>query len=342
MDKVLSIIIPCWNCSKTIGRLLDSILANNISKDIYEVIVCDDKSTDNFLDIVKTYEDKIDFVYCETTRDFHCPGNTRQAALPYIHGEWFTFIDDDDMFEPDALKQVLVYLKINENIYTVCTNFREYFYEENEYGRELIGEATDTWLHGKFFNKAKTLDEFGCRFEDDLFSHEDIYFNSYNLSHLVENGLDYIYLPIFTYKWVHNPESLSRSFFNGKYYYIETYLDDYVHGSSYPFFDLFHRSENQETKDFAVRQIMMTMLHSYFYYQASVWRLGSNGTLDTAYIALKNFKRKIINELNVDNVFIINYIYKDPIRYDEIKNNCRPGSNPFVETKSFRDFILDL
>ena len=55
----LSIIVPCFNCSKTIGRLLDSIVNNDLEKDEYEVIIVDDKSTDGFLDIVKTYEDKI-------------------------------------------------------------------------------------------------------------------------------------------------------------------------------------------------------------------------------------------------------------------------------------------
>ena len=112
----LSIVIPCYNCESTIGRLLDSILANDLHKDLYEVIICNDKSTDNFLDIVKTYEDKMNIVYCETTREFHCPGNTRQAALPYIKGDWFTFIDNDDMFEPDAFKAVFKYIKEMVNI----------------------------------------------------------------------------------------------------------------------------------------------------------------------------------------------------------------------------------
>jgi len=196
----LSIVVPCWNCSKTIGRLLDSVLANGLDKAEYEVIICDDKSTDNFLDIVKTYEDKINVIYCTTTREVHCPGNTRQAALPYIHGEWFTFIDNDDMFEPDAFKNVFDYIEKNNVEYTLCTNMREYYYEEQRYGREIIGEETDTWLHGKFFNKKNTLDIFKCYFQDDLISHEDVFFNSCNLAKLISIDKDYVYYSIFTYK----------------------------------------------------------------------------------------------------------------------------------------------
>ena len=338
----LSIAIPCYNCEKTIGRLLDSIVDNGLNKEDYEVIICNDRSTDNFLDIVKTYEDKMNIVYCNTTREVHCPGNTRQAALPYIKGDWFTFIDNDDMFEPDAFKQVLKHIEDNKLEYTLVTNFREYFPETNTYGREMKNEGTDTWLHGKYFNRVNTLEKFGCRFKDDMFSHEDLYFNNWNLSHLVNEGRDYDYLDIYTYKWSHNPESLSRSYFNEKYYYIETYLGDYLMGASYPYFDMYVSTMNPKVKNFAWNQIMMTMLHGYFYYQASVWRLGQNDVLPSTHDALRDFKRKIINELGLTEYEMINYIYNMPERYDKIKMDSRAGSNAFVELTSFRDFITDL
>ena len=340
----LSIVVPCYNCEKTIGRLLDSILDNKLNKEDYEVIICDDKSTDNFLSIVKTYEDKMNIIYCTTTREVHCPGNTRQAALPYIHGEWFTFIDNDDMFEPNAFEQAFYYIE-KENIeYTLVTNFREYFYEEKKYGREMIGDETDTWLHGKYFNKKHTLDEFHCYFKEDLMSHEDLFFNSANLARLIEIDKDYVYIPVFTYKWVYNPESLSRSYFSKKDFYIDTYLGDFMEGSAGPFFHMYnlHKKNNKDKADFALNQIMMTILHGYFYYEASEWRLGTNNTLIESYVALKNFKRRIIDELNLTDNDIINYIYSLPERYNKVKIQCFNGTCPFIETHSFRDFIYNL
>jgi glycosyltransferase involved in cell wall biosynthesis len=338
----LSIVIPCYNCSKTIERLFNSILDNQLDKEDYEVIVCDDKSTDGFLNIVKTYEDKMNIVYCTTIRNVHCPGNTRQAALPYIKGDWFTFVDNDDIFEPDVFKKVLKYIEDNKLEYTLVTNFRAYDFETGEYTRTFEGEGTDTWLHGKYFNRVNTLEKFGCRFKDDMFSHEDLYFNSWNLSRLVTLNRDYDYYPIYTYKWVNNPNSLSRSYFNEKYFYIEVYLEDFLMGCSYPYFDMFNTTTNPNAKMFAWNQIMMTLLHGYFYYQASLFSLGQNETFEGSYNALRSFKRKIIKELKVDVSDIINYIYSDPIKYDNIKANCRPGSNPFVEIQSFRDFIMNL
>lgn len=338
----LSIVVPCWNCSKTIGRLLDSVLANDLPKDTYEVIICDDKSTDNFLDIVKTYEDKMNIVYCETTREVHCPGNTRQAALPYIKGEWFTFIDNDDMFEPDAFKTAFKLIADNNIEYTLVTNFREYYVEEDRYGRSMERDGTDTWLHGKFFNRKNTLEKFGCRFKDDMMSHEDLYFNSWNLGCLMNEGLDYIYIPVFTYKWVYTPTSLSRSYFSQKDYYIETYLGDYLMGASYPFFDMYNKTDKPEIKAFSWNQIEMTLLHGFFYYQASVWRLGQNEALEEGYDALKRFKRKIVKELNKTDNEIIDYIYSMPERYMRVKQKALDGSCPFIELQSFRDFILNL
>lgn len=342
--KKLSIVIPCYNCEKTIGRLLDSILANNLDKDQYEVIVCDDKSTDNFLDIVKTYEDKMDIVYCTTTRDVHCPGNTRQAALPYIKGEWFTFIDNDDMFEPNAFSEAFYYIKKENVEYTLVTNFREYFYETKEYGREITNDQTDTWLHGKFFNTQHTLNEFHCYFQEDLMSHEDLFFNSSNLAKLIALDKDYVYAPVFTYKWVYNPESLSRSYFSQKDYYIDTYLNDFMEAASGPFFHMYlnYKDKDKEKAGFALNQIMMSLLHGYFYYEASEWRLGTNNTLIESYNGIKRLKRKIIEELGLTDNDIISYIYSIPQRYNSVKIHSFDGTCPFVETRSFRDFILNL
>ena len=105
----LSIIIPCYNCSTTISRLLESILANGLDKNDYEVIIVDDNSTDGFLNVVSEYESKMDIVYAQTVRDVHCPGNTREIGLGYVQGEWFMFADNDDMFEPTAFKTGLDY-----------------------------------------------------------------------------------------------------------------------------------------------------------------------------------------------------------------------------------------
>ena len=153
---------------------------------------------------------------------------------------------------------------------------------------------------------------------------------------------DYVYYPIFTYKWVYNPNSLSRSYFSKKDFYIDTYLGDFMMGACYPFFDMYLNDKREDKKAFALNQIMMTLLHGYFYYQSSLWRLGSNDTLVESYNAVKDLKRKIVKELKMTDFDITNYIYQIPDRYNSVKRGSQQGCCSFVEVQSFRDFILNL
>jgi len=54
----VSIIIPCRNEEKHIGKCLNSLLKNNYSKDLIEIIAVDGMSEDNTRDIVKEYNKK--------------------------------------------------------------------------------------------------------------------------------------------------------------------------------------------------------------------------------------------------------------------------------------------
>ena len=105
---------------------------------------------------------------------------------------------------------------------------------------------------------------------------------------------------------------------------------------------MYKNNDDSEKKYFAFNQVMMTLLHGYFYYQASVWRLGNDNTLTSAYNAVKDLKRKIINELGISEQEIIEYIYSMPNRYNSVKRGSEEGSNAFVEIQSFRDFIMNL
>ena len=87
---------------------------------------------------------------------------------------------------------------------------------------------------------------------------------------------------------------------------------------------------------------MMAILHGYFYYQAAIWRLGTNEVLESNYNGLKALKRRIISELKINEFDIINYIYSIPERYSNIRIDTFKNGFMFVETQSFRDFIINL
>ncbi|WP_374119116.1 glycosyltransferase family 2 protein [Clostridium sp. OS1-26] len=58
MVETVSIIIPCRNEEKYIGKCIDTFINQTYPKECFEVFVCDGMSTDNTRDIVREYEKK--------------------------------------------------------------------------------------------------------------------------------------------------------------------------------------------------------------------------------------------------------------------------------------------
>lgn len=336
MRPIFSVIIPIYNCEKEIKRLLDSIVVQGWDKEKLEVIVCDDKSTDNTMNLIHQYDDKLNIIYCTTKdREIHCPGNTRKDALEYVSGEWLTSIDDDDAFEKGAFDAIWQHIcQTNEDL-MVCANFREY---HDGGTKEFLGD--ETWTHGKWFNVDNLIKKFNITYKENMESHEDLYFNSVVLGHLIGNGRDYNYCDSFVYKWIYRPNSLSRSYYSEEYNYIEVYLKDYLDACSLPYFTL--AREYPRSFDFFYNQIMMCILHGYFYYQASLYRKGNTELFAENRKYIKKLVERFNTEFKVSKDEIIEYVYRFPQRYMNIKSKCFLGSNYFIETESFASFIQNL
>ena len=332
-QPIFSIIIPIYNCQNYINRLLNSILIQNLNKNDYEIIACDDNSKDHGIDIIKTYMDRMNIIVCNTkNRKIHCPGNTRKDALKYASGEWVTFIDNDDMFEPNAFNSVLDTINKYPNAKVICGQFREYNIEKNSY---VDFGCCDTWLHGKWY-KLNFLKEKNIDFKENLESHEDIYFNSLVIGHLIGINEDFIYLEKNVYKWVYNKQSLSRIVNENDKNYIDCHFNDYINANIEPL--LICLSQYPNTYDFHLNQAIMTLLHAYFYYQSFLY--AKNNSSNFCYI--QNLCNQIQQIFNITKYDIIDYVYQRPLIYDKVKQGCITGTYSFIEMQSFADFIISL
>lgn len=95
----LSIIIPAYNAEKWIDRCLDSVL--NQDYDDYEVIVVNDGSTDNTLNMCKLREGGGRLRLIDKPNGG--VSSARNAGIEIARGEYITFVDADDVVEPNAL-----------------------------------------------------------------------------------------------------------------------------------------------------------------------------------------------------------------------------------------------
>lgn len=92
---LLSIIIPAYNIANYISKCIDSILAQGLNPEQYEIIVIDDGSQDNVAEIVMHY--------CENNPNIRLIRQenkglsaSRNVGLQNAKGEYIHFVDGDD------------------------------------------------------------------------------------------------------------------------------------------------------------------------------------------------------------------------------------------------------
>lgn len=100
---MISIIIPVYNVGEYIKECLDSILMQTY-KDL-QIIIVDDGSSDNTMDIVKGYDDKFkDFtILYQKNAGVSVARNT---AFDHIKGEYTIYIDPDDFLELNMIENM--------------------------------------------------------------------------------------------------------------------------------------------------------------------------------------------------------------------------------------------
>lgn len=332
---LFSLVIPCYRPEKTIFRLFDSLTRQGIPKDDLEIILPDDNSGDlNYREeLKKTYD--FNLVFTETHVEKHCPGNTRQAGLNLASGEWVFFADQDDFFEDNALLNVKAYIVNNpdKKMYVISTIMRSYSPKYDECYLEHVHKGA--WLHGKWYNMDNLIKEYNITFKRDLYSHEDVYFNDCALAALFTMGTDWEYLNIPTYRWCDNPESITRTKRDDRGYLYENFAD-YIEAASGPFW-----LGAEDVKNIVFRnQVLMTLLHCYFYYECASYLYGAKDYGDILDL-IRNLVFRMINELQMTPEYIVDYVYSDAYKYDKVFNDCKIDVG-FIPKTSFRDFIFRL
>lgn len=335
-NKLFSLIIPCHNPEKTIFKLFDSLTRQNIPKDDLEIIVVDDNSSSleywNQLKRIYTW----DMRFVRTDTDIHCPGNTRLEGMKYVTGEWLFFCDQDDFFEDGALAKVKDYIRTHTDhkMYVISTIMRACDPVNYECHTELAHKQA--WLHGKWYSMENLIIPYNINFKENLVTHEDVYFNSCVLNVLFMLETDWDYFDIYTYRWVDNPESLTRQPRNDRGYLFENF-GDYITSASEPYW----KNAKELGEPVFMNQLIMTLLHCYFYYEAVSYYEGPTNYRDII-IMIKNYIHDLQNDLNYSPKFIVDFVYADHRKYEKVRQDCMLTSGGFIPKTSFRDFVFKL
>lgn len=135
-DKSVSIITPTYNCGKFIGRTIESVLAQTYNN--WEMIIVDDRSTDDTKSIVEKYAARDDRIkYCLLEQNSGA-AVARTTAMKMAVGAYMAFLDSDDIWLPEKLEKQLDFMEKTGYAFT-CTA-----YEQIDEDDKLIGKTIKT------------------------------------------------------------------------------------------------------------------------------------------------------------------------------------------------------
>lgn len=101
----ISIIIPAYNCEKTIGRCIESII-NQVCDNIKEIVVVNDGSEDNTIDILNFYE-KIDERIKVIDKTNGGVSSARNVGIEEAKCSYIMFVDSDDELKCDFVASLI-------------------------------------------------------------------------------------------------------------------------------------------------------------------------------------------------------------------------------------------
>lgn len=128
MNKKISVIMGIYNCAETLKEALDCIL--NQSYTNWEVIMCDDCSRDNTVEVaekyVKKYPEK--FILLKNLENYGL-NYTLNKCLKVATGDYIARMDGDDLCAENRFQKEVEVLEENPEIAIVSTDML--FFDEN-------------------------------------------------------------------------------------------------------------------------------------------------------------------------------------------------------------------
>jgi glycosyltransferase involved in cell wall biosynthesis len=118
-NPLVSIVIACWNSAEYIAAALDSVLHQDYRP--LEVVVVDDGSTDNTLELVRARDPEL--VRVISQENSGRPSIPRNAGIRNSSGELVFIFDSDDVMKPGKIRKTVELWQIAPGAGLVFTNF---------------------------------------------------------------------------------------------------------------------------------------------------------------------------------------------------------------------------
>jgi glycosyltransferase involved in cell wall biosynthesis len=115
----ISVVIPTFNSEKFVTKTLETVYSQTYNN--YEVIVSDDGSSDNTVEVVKEVFDKYGHRENKILINSHGgPGVARNKGIEIASGQWIAFLDSDDQWYQEKLQKVADYINQHKEYNVIC------------------------------------------------------------------------------------------------------------------------------------------------------------------------------------------------------------------------------
>ena len=162
----ISVAMATFNGAKYLAEQIESILSQSVP--VYELIICDDQSTDDTPAILEKYQQKGLIRYFKNDERLGYIGNFKHAVSLCRPGNYIALSDQDDVWLPGKLeaamrcmytldhetKPVMVYsdlILVDAGLNVLNPSFR------NELGQDTYEHCLETLLFGGFVNGCTIL-----------------------------------------------------------------------------------------------------------------------------------------------------------------------------------------
>ncbi len=203
-DRLVSIIVPVYNCEKYLRKCLKSIIEQSYEQ--LEILVVNDGSTDNSQEIIDNLS-QIDVRIHKMRQINKGVSEARNYALQYARGDYYLFVDADDYIGKDYVKDLvdradksqselvicgytLVYENKNK---TISVSPGVYIRDNKEEWAYRISSVWGRLYDSKFWNRNSLhfITEKGARGEDAPIA---LFANAMAKNIQIINKIDYFYV----------------------------------------------------------------------------------------------------------------------------------------------------
>ena len=150
---LVSIIIPCYNREKYIAQAIESALSQDYTN--LEIVISDNCSTDNTLNIIKDYAYDSRIKINQNDSNIGMIPNFRKATEELAQGKYFIYVcSDDHLINKSFISHAISLINSNDNISVVWGknvgifegSDKKIFYAMPNFNKELYRNGIDILL----------------------------------------------------------------------------------------------------------------------------------------------------------------------------------------------------